>query len=227
MHLKGSRLLLIGAMAAVLAAGIFLALSLRKGVVPRTVTASATVPPPDFPEFAAAAPPTAEEIRTAAVFTPEFPSGDAGPALLPALPLQRGELPWEAQIRAVLERGDLSEPAKSRVLLEMVQSLSVEGRETAAEEAIKRLPDSEYRIAQPAIKNPAMYGLALSVLFSDLMNRPAEIKLPTLLEIARTPQHPFAASARDNLELLLGADFGTDWNRWDAAVRSAIAAAKP
>ena len=226
MDLKVSRLLLIGAGAAVLAAGIFWALSLWKGTPSHTVTALPTVQPPDFPQFAAPAPPTAEEIRTAAVFTPEFPSGDAGPALLPALPLQRGELPWEAQLRAVLERPDLSEPAKSRLLLEMVPLLPVEGRQTAAEEAVKRLPDSEYRIAQPAIKNPAMDALALSVLFSDLMERPAQIKLPTLLEIARTPQHPFASSARDNLELLLGEDFGADWNRWNAAVQAAVAPEK-
>ena len=222
-----ARSLLLGAVVVFLAAGIFLAVSGRKDATPQTASAAKVDPEPDFPQFAAPPPPTAEEIRTAAVFTPEFPAGDGGPALLPPLPLQRGELPWEARIRAVLERADLAEPAKSRLLLEMVPLLPVEGRETATEEAVKRLPDNEYRIAQPAIKNPATYGLALSVLFADLMERPAQIKLPTLLEIARTPQHPFAASARDNLQLILGADFGTDWYRWDAAVRTAMSAEKP
>src|SRR6185503_1529035 len=131
-----------------------------------------TVSEPEFPQFTPRSAPTAEEMRTAAVFTPAFPAGDGEPALLPPLPLQRGELPWEARLRGVIERKDLSDPAKSRLLLEMMQELPVEGRERATEEAVKRLPNTEYRIAQPVITNPGTYGLALSVLFSDLMDRP-------------------------------------------------------
>jgi hypothetical protein len=226
MRSKLSRSLLFGAVAALLAAGVFLALSDWNRTVPRTATPATAEPEPEFPRFSPPPPPTTEEMRTATVFTPEVPAADGGPALLPPLALQSGELPWEKQVRGVLERKDLADPAKSRMLLEMVQSLPVEGRETATEEAIKRLPNTDYRVAQPMIVNPGTYGLALSVLFADLMQRPAVIKLPTLLEIARIPQHPYAGPARENLQLLLGADFGIDWNRWDAAVRTAVASGK-
>jgi hypothetical protein len=56
-------------------------------------------------------------------------------------------------------------------------------------------------------------------MWSDLMERPDDITLPTLLTIARNPAHPFAKNAAENLELLLGQSFGTDWQRWDAAIR--------
>jgi hypothetical protein len=67
--------------------------------------------------------------------------------------------------------------------------------------------------------NPGTYGLALAAMWSDLMERPDDIALPTLLTIARNPAHPFAKNATENLEWLLGQNFGTDWQRWDAAIR--------
>ena len=62
--------------------------------------------------------------------------------------------------------------------------------------------------------NPQTHGMVLSVLFDDLLERPDEITLPVLLTIARTPTHPLAPEARDNLELLLGTNFGADWMKW-------------
>jgi hypothetical protein len=166
--------------------------------------------------------PSLEDSRSEqvpAVFTPEVPDPDGGAPLVPALPLQTGELAWEKRIRKVLANEQRSDSEKARALLEMLPTLPVEGRETAAIEAIQRLPDREYAAARDILINPNTYGLALAVMWSDLMERPDDITLPTLLAIARNPAHPFARNAAENLELLLGQSFGTDWQRWDASIR--------
>ena len=55
---------------------------------------------------------------------------------------------------------------------------------------------ADYRALQNVTTNPATYGPALAVLWSDLMQRSRSVALPTLLAIARNPAHPYAAPAR-------------------------------
>ena len=149
------------------------------------------------------------------------------PRVGPAIQLARGQLAWEARIESVTSAGDLSETAKSRGLLAMLTALPEQGLASAAEEAANRLPDADYNaVALPVVANPQTHGLALSVLFADLMERPDAIALPALLRIARIPNHPYAKFARDNLDLLVGEDFGADWLKWEAAVRKTLAAEK-
>ena len=162
----------------------------------------------------------APSVRTRALTTPD------GAEIIPAITLETGELPWEASIRKTLADDKAPDSEKGRRILEMIPTMAVEGRETAAEEAIKRIPDSEYRHAQAALANPASFGTSEGVLFADLMNRPDELRLPTLLMIARNSEHPYAQNARDNLNHVLGKDLGTDWTGWDAAIRQHLAAKK-
>ena len=218
------RLLALAGTAALLAVAVYLAWPIP------TVRPTPSVPPAvagsESADFIPPAPPTPEEMKTAAALTPEFPDINGGPPLLPALPLQKGELPWEARVRSVIEAEGVSAAQRAEALLRLMPSLPVEGRQTATEEAVKILPSRDYRPARDALTNPGTYGPALNVLFADLMDRPPEITLPTLLQIARIAQHPFAPSARENLQLLLGQDYGADWNRWDAAIRAALAQKK-
>ncbi len=147
------------------------------------------------------------------------------PRLAPKLDLTRGKLPWEEKIGSVTGAGDLDDTAKARRLLAMLPNLPEYGLATAAEEAVKRLPDADYNsVALPVVANPGTHGLVESVLFADLMERPDAITLPALLRIAQIPNHPYAKFAHDNLDLLVGEDFGADWPKWDAAVRKALAA---
>ncbi len=159
----------------------------------------------------------AATVQTTPIIDPETDQ-----PLIPPLPLQTGELAWEARIRSVLSREKATDAEKARGLFALLPTMPAEGAETCAEEAVKRLPDAEYRHAQAAVTNPGTYGLALGVLFADLMERPDNLRLPTLVTIARNSSHPYAGPARDNLELLLGQDFGGDWPRWEAAVRAKL-----
>ena len=49
---------------------------------------------------------------------------------------------------------------------------------------------------------------------SDALNRPNSLKLPTLLEVARTTQHPKAGDAKEMLGFFLDTDYGDDWPKW-------------
>ena len=90
------------------------------------------------------------------------------------------------------------------------------------------LRDPDYAaIAQPVLVNPQTGGAILSVLFADVMQRPDAIALPALLQVARSPEHPYASYARDNLALLVGHDWAADWPAWEAAVRQRASASAP
>jgi len=144
------------------------------------------------------------------------------PPLAPALELGNELLTWEQRIAAVTQSGALNESAKAKHLLDMLPGLPEEALETAAREAIKRLPDKEYAAARARLINPQTHGRVLSVLLEDLMERPDEITLPTLLSVARTPAHPLSEAARANLELLLGKNVGADWPKWETEIRRAL-----
>lgn len=161
--------------------------------------------------------PPALVVETTPIIDPETDQ-----PLIPPLPLQTGELPWEARIRTILTREKETDIEKAIELFRLLPTIPAEGAETCAEEAVKRLPNAEYRHAQAAVSNPGTYGLALGILFADLMERPDHWRLPTLVAIARNSAHPYASPARDNLQLLLGQDLGEDWNRWETAVREKL-----
>ena len=163
------------------------------------------------------APPISEEEKR------EPGSDPPDVSLAPPLALEQGTLPWEEKIEGVLRDGSLNNTAKARRLIAMFPELPADGLATAAEECVERLPDADYdAVALPAIASPKTHGAAANVLFADLMERPDAITLPALLRIAQIPNHPYARFARENLRLLLDDDFGSDWPKWDAAVRSAL-----
>jgi hypothetical protein len=145
------------------------------------------------------------------------------PPLAPPLALEQGTLPWEEKIERVLRDGGLSNTAKARRLVALFPELPADGLATAAEECIERLPDADYNVvALPVIANPQTHGAVANLFFADLMERPDAITLPALFRIAQIPNHPYAKSARENLRLLLDEDFGSDWPKWDAAIRAAL-----
>lgn len=192
------------------------------------------VPPPDgdhavLPEPVGAKPIPAGTLKESA---PEqlpspLPDGETmavAPSLAPALELQAGQLAWERRIEAVTQSRTLDNAAKAKHLLDLVPSLPEEAVETAAREAVMRLPDRQYAAARARLINPQTHGMVLSVLFADLLERPDEITFPALLTVARMPAHPLALEARANLELLLGKNFGADWVQWDGEIRRVLSA---
>lgn len=184
------------------------------------------------PPSAAESVPVEEQMREAIELPAVGEKTDAAsvndePRLAPKLELSREKLAWEAKIEGVTTDNSLNDTAKSRRLLALIAALPEHAMTTATEEAVKRLPDADYNaVALPVVANAQTHGLVESVLFADLMDRPDAIALPALLRIARIPNHPYAKFAHDNLDLLIGQDFGTDWLKWEAAVQKTVAAEK-
>lgn len=167
--------------------------------------------PPESAQPPLSAPPAIPAPEPAGDFAPHFPPPDAGP------------LAWERQIAAIADRSDVPDLLKARLLFQMLPGLPEEALAQAAESASDLLADRDYAaVALPAVLDPRTHGRAMSVLFADLMERPDALALPALLAIARQPAHPFAPAALDNLQLLLGADLGSEWAKWDAEIRRRI-----
>ena len=163
--------------------------------------------------------PDSPEPRIAAI-SPK--PDDSAPQTAPPLPLDMVPSTWELQLAEKLFR--LKPTEKARAIFALLPSLPESALATATGQAVEKLPDADYpTTALPVITNPETHGQVLSVLFADLLERPDAITLPALLTIAKNPDHPFAPSALDDLRLLLSADHGSDWPRWDAAIRQKLA----
>lgn len=145
------------------------------------------------------------------------------PGLAPIFLASRNDAPWEKTIDALLARTDLTDGLKARTLIQMLPRLPPEALTRAAEDAITRLPDADYMAAlRLTLINPQTHGMATSVLFADLMQRPDPISLPILVSIAQDSKHPYSQNARENLQFLLRQDFGNDWARWNEAIRKRL-----
>ena len=142
--------------------------------------------------------------------------------LAPPLELGTAKLAWELRLEEVIDSVELTEVHKARRLLAMIPSLPEEALDTAAQEAVARLPDGDYAAAAGVLLNPNTHGTVFSVLFADLMERPDAITLPNLLAIARIPTHPYAPYALDNLDLLTGENHNADWLAWTKAVERTL-----
>jgi len=159
--------------------------------------------------------------------SPDQPDLAANFLARPPLSLDTAIPAWEQQLNSVGADPAKNEAATAHAIFALLPALPEEALAAAAERAVERLPDADYADAVlPALTNPQTHGRVMSALFADLMERPDAIALPALLQIARNSEHAFAPSARDNLQLLLGADFGTDWARWEAEIQSVLAHTK-
>jgi hypothetical protein len=140
------------------------------------------------------------------------------PAVAKATPRPLQE--WERRIDEVL-RSSADELQTAQVLINMLPTLPPEGQSDAAQHISNLIQDDQYARVLPLVKNPNLPEEVLDVFVTDLMNREDKVKLPTLLEIARIPNHPHHEEALSDLEILLDEDFDTlnrDFNKLQIGV---------
>jgi hypothetical protein len=116
-----------------------------------------------------------------------------------------------------------SDVAKAQKLLALSPALPDDEKMEAAEHAANLVTDRDYDVLKSALINPDTPGPVLDELLADLLRRGNSLKLPTLVDIARQPDHPRSVEARDLLELHIGEDHDTNWIAWVDAVRRHIA----
>ena len=172
-------------------------------------------PPPPAPfQVAMATPPPAPAVAipSAAPFLSE-PA-----AATPAAQLPAGVTPaWEGTIDGIL-RSNVPEAQMAQLLINLLPTLPEDGQIEAANHISNLLPDSDYASLRPLLLDTNLPSSVLSVFFTDLMNRNDPTKLNAFLDIAQVPNHPFQAQALSNLQIYVGTDYGTDWDKWKTAV---------
>src|SRR5437867_4966494 len=128
---------------------------------------------------------------------------------------------WEDKLDDILG-SEGQDTDKAKQMLAMFPRLPEDGQVEVAQHVSNLLPDQEYASLGKLLLDSKLPEAVLDVLIVDVLNRPNSLKLPLLLEVAREPQHPKAAEAKDLLELYLEEDYGTDWNKWQAKLEQWI-----
>lgn len=181
------------------------------------------------------APPVEEEVRPTSITVspaPAAPTPVAAPRPVPrpAAPVVPAPVPtapaaetpalitnWEERIDTLLTSpGD--EAQKTRDFISLFPNLPPDGQVEAAQHLSNLLADEDFKLLTPLLNNPAYPEEVLDVLMTDVLNRPNELKLPALLDVARMPNHPKAEEARDILEIYVDENYAEDWVAWTAAV---------
>jgi hypothetical protein len=126
---------------------------------------------------------------------------------------------WELRIDEVL-RSSADEKQTAKILINMLPTLPAEGQEEAAQHISNLVLDEDYNDVLPLVRNANLPEEVLDVFVTDLMNRDDTVKLPALLDIAKIPNHPHSEEALTDLEIFLDEDFGTDFGRWETAMKA-------
>lgn len=135
--------------------------------------------------------------------TPVTPAADAANA--PAV--------WEAKIDQILG-AETDDTNKVQQLFEVFPGLPEDGQVEVAQHLSNLVSDEDYAPLGKLLQNAKLPEPVLDVLMGDALNRPNAQKLPTLLEVARNPDHVEAGEAKDLLELYLDEDYGNNWEQW-------------
>ena len=109
---------------------------------------------------------------------------------------------------------------KCAEMLEMFPHMPEAGQVETSHHLSNLTQDENYAPLGKILMDPKTSTNVDEVLMTDVLNRGNNIKLPVLLQVARTPNHPKAAEARDMLGRLLEADYNTDWTGWEQKIRT-------
>ena len=210
-----SVLKVVGVIAAVVAVGI--ALGWLAGRSPQTGApvqsakgnASTTPESPVSP---------ATQARTGANARALAPHPGTRAVRVPAAPNPNLITNWEDRVDVILTTEE-PESEKAKKMLKMFPNLPEQGQVEVAQHLSNLVADADYASLSRYLTDPSLPQSVLDILFGDVLNRPNNLKLPTLLEVARDPDNPNASQAHDILEMFLEEDYGTDWNIWQVKVK--------
>lgn len=137
----------------------------------------------------------------------------------PANPLEPApeQAAWEKEVDDIL-LSETDETQKSERLLAMLPKLDEDAQVEVAQHVVNLVPDEAYAHASQVLTNAMTPEPVLSVLMTDLLNRGNELKLPIILNLARTDKHPLQAESKELLEIYLQEDLGNDWGAWEKSL---------
>jgi len=112
---------------------------------------------------------------------------------------------------------------KAMAMLERFDQWTEDEQVEAVRHMVNLMDDPHFMRLHPLLLNPNSPAMVLDSLMDDLLLRPATVRLPLLLELARNENHPLHEEAASLLAFYLDEDFGKDWSRWVAAVENWLA----
>jgi len=125
---------------------------------------------------------------------------------------------WSVKLDDILG-ADTDEAKKADLLLAMWKTLPEEGQVETMQHISNLLEDERFPLLVQTFTNVTTPEAVLDIIMSDALNRPNSMKLPALLDVAKTPNHPKAEEAREILEVFVDENHGDDWAKWDSAVK--------
>jgi hypothetical protein len=126
---------------------------------------------------------------------------------------------WEDKLEETLAAQTTTE-AKASQMLAMFPRLPEAGQVEFATHLCNLVTDEDYAPLGQLLGNPRLPQDVLDTLMADALNRPNSLKLPALLEVARTSEHPKASDAKEVLQFFLESDYGDDWPKWQEKVQT-------
>jgi hypothetical protein len=120
---------------------------------------------------------------------------------------------WTVQVGAVLSSGG-STTNQAINLLAMFPNLAPEAQLEAAQHASRLLPDDYFGALGTQLTNATASFAVRRVIFSDLVSRPNQLKLPWLVEVARASLDNQSDEAVLLLKSALREDHGSNWPLW-------------
>jgi hypothetical protein len=126
---------------------------------------------------------------------------------------------WQDHVDQILNDATPDEE-KARTLLDLLPRFPEAGQVEAAQHVANLIADVDYAKFGSYLTNALTPESLQDVVLADALNRPNAIKLPLLLDTARSAGNAKAAEAREILELYLEEDYGDDWSQWQAAMET-------
>jgi hypothetical protein len=123
------------------------------------------------------------------------------------------ETNWEDKIDDIVGSDD-ADTNKVKQLFALFPKLPPDGQEEVVQHLSNLVEDDDYGPLGDLLKDAKLPEGVLDELLADVLNRPNNLKLPLLLDLASNPDHAKHDEAKDLLELYLGEDYGSDWNTW-------------
>ncbi len=148
-------------------------------------------------------------------------SGTAQDAPEVAVEVETPEVPvpktWEDHLDDILLSDD-NENTKADQILALMQTTLPENQEELAQHLVNMVQDDHYEGTSNLLMNLNTQTNVAEVLLNDLLNRNNTLKLNTLLQIVKVPEHPLHENAREMLELFVQEDHGKNYDEWEKAV---------
>jgi hypothetical protein len=127
--------------------------------------------------------------------------------------------PWEAAINEILE-SDVENQQVATQLMALLPTLPSDGQVEAMQHMVNLTDDENYHDATAMLLNPATSEDVAEVIYSDVLNRPNNVKLPVMVSILRTPGHRLRDETLSTLQIFLGEDLGNNAEAWNLAVQN-------